>query len=80
VANLIAVARKHAPQSPDVVADARGEPPVGPAMPVTATLVATSKRRRAPAAIARTVSSDTAPWTWSTSAGTSSSVRFTPSS
>ena len=37
-------------------------PPSGPAIPVMATAVSASKRRRAPSAIASATGSDTAPW------------------
>src|SRR5213596_293928 len=51
-----------------------GVPPPGPAIPVTAMLASAEKSRWAPSAIARTVSSETAPWAWSVSSGTLSAA------
>src|SRR5207244_1193432 len=51
-----------------------GVPPPGPAIPVTAIVQSTENRRWVPSAIARTVSSETAPWASSVSSGTLSAA------
>src|SRR5438046_9060721 len=51
-----------------------GVPPPGPAIPVTAMVQSAEKRRCAPSAIARTVSSETAPYASRVSSGTLSAA------
>ncbi len=53
-----------------------GLPPVGPATPVTATVMLAAERASAPTAIARAVASLTAPWATSVASGTPSMSCF----